>query len=74
AEAAAAHDVTPAQAVLRWHIEIGSIPIPKSANVDRQRSNADVFGFELTPAEVAAISGLERGRMKDRDPLTHEEM
>ena len=74
AEAAAAHGVTPAQVVLRWHIEIGSIPIPKSANFDRQRSNADVFEFELTPAEVATISALERGRMKDRDPLTHEEM
>lgn len=74
AEAAAAHGVTPAQVVLRWHIEIGSIPIPKSANFDRQRSNADVFDFALTPAEVAAISGLERGRMKGRDPLTHEEM
>lgn len=74
AEAAAAHGVTPAQVVLRWHIEIGSIPIPKSANPERQRLNADVFELELTPAEVAAISGLERGRMKDRDPLTHEEM
>ncbi|MGO2034952.1 MAG: aldo/keto reductase [Brevibacterium sp.] len=74
AEAAAAHGVEPAQVVLRWHVEIGSLPIPKSANPDRQRSNADVFGFHLTPAEVAAISGLERGRMKDRDPLTHEEM
>ncbi|WP_413332252.1 aldo/keto reductase [Brevibacterium sp. GP-SGM9] len=74
AEAAAAHGVEAAQVVLRWHIEIGSLPIPKSANPERQRSNADVFGFHLTPAEVAAISGLERGRMKDRDPLTHEEM
>ena len=74
AEAAAAHGVTPAQVVLRWHIEIGSIPIPKSANFDRQRSNADVFEFELTPAEVATISALERGRVKGRDPLTHEEM
>ncbi|WP_169251009.1 aldo/keto reductase [Brevibacterium sp. 'Marine'] len=74
AEAAAAHGVTPAQVVLRWHIEIGSIPIPKSTNFDRQRSNADVFEFELTPSEVAAISALERGRMKGRDPLTHEEM
>jgi 2,5-diketo-D-gluconate reductase A len=73
-EAAAAHGVTPAQVVLRWHLEIGSIPIPKSADPDRQASNADVFGFELTADEVAAISGLERGRMKDRDPLTHEEM
>ncbi|WP_344250189.1 aldo/keto reductase, partial [Brevibacterium sanguinis] len=73
-EAAAAHGVEPAQVVLRWHVEIGSIPIPKSANPARQRTNADIFGFSLTPAEVAAISGLERGRMKDRDPFTHEEM
>lgn len=73
-EAALTHGVEPAQVVLRWHVEIGSIPIPKSANPDRQRLNADIFGFSLTPAEVAAISGLERGRMKDRDPLTHEEM
>src|SRR5699024_5109687 len=74
AEAAAAHGVTPAQVVLRWHLQIGSLPIPKSANPDRQASNADVFDFSLTPAEVDAISALERGRMKDRDPLTHEEM
>ena len=74
AEAAAAHVVEPAQVVLRWHLEVGSLPIPKSANPDRQRLNADIFGFALTSAEVAAISGLERGRMKDRDPLTHEEM
>ncbi|SMY05490.1 Aldo/keto reductase [Brevibacterium aurantiacum] len=71
---AAAHRVTPAQVVLRWHIEVGSIPIPKSANPERQRLNAAVFDFALTPAEVAAISRLERGRMKARDPLTHEEM
>ena len=74
AEAAAAHGVQPAQVVLRWHLEVGSLPIPKSANPDRQRLNADIFGFTLTPAEVDAISALERGRMKDRDPLTHEEM
>ena len=74
AEAAEAHGVEPAQVVLRWHVEIGSLPIPKSANPDRQRSNADVFGFSLTPAEVSAISSLERGRMKDRDPNSHEEM
>lgn len=73
-EPARAHGVEPAQVVLRWHTQIGSIPIPKSANPERQRQNADIFGFDLTPAEVAAISGLERGRMKDRDPLSHEEM
>ncbi|GAA1948505.1 aldo/keto reductase [Brevibacterium antiquum] len=74
AEAAQAHGVEPAQVVLRWHLEVGSLPIPKSANPDRQRLNADIFGFSLAPDEVAAISGLERGRMKNRDPLTHEEM
>ncbi|MGO2648720.1 MAG: aldo/keto reductase, partial [Brevibacterium aurantiacum] len=74
AEAAAAHGVQPAQVVLRWHLEVGSLSIPKSANPDRQKLNADIFGFNLTPAEVDAISGLERGRMKGRDPLTHEEM
>ena len=74
AEAASAHGVEPAQVVLRWHLEIGSLPIPKSANPERQRLNADIFDFNLTPAEVGAISALERGRMKDRDPLTHEEM
>ncbi|MGO2554450.1 MAG: aldo/keto reductase [Brevibacterium aurantiacum] len=74
AEAAAAHGVEPAQVVLRWHLEVGSLSIPKSANPDRQKLNADIFGFNLTPAEVDAISGLERGRMKGRDPLTHEEM
>lgn len=74
AEASAAHGVEPAQVVLRWHLEVGSLPIPKSANPDRQKLNADIFGFSLAPAEVDAISGLERGRMKGRDPLTHEEM
>lgn len=74
AEAASAHGVEPSQVVLRWHLEIGSLPIPKSANPERQKLNADIFDFTLTPAEVDAISALERGRMKDRDPLTHEEM
>ena len=74
AEAARAHGVEPSQVVLRWHLEIGSLPIPKSANPERQKLNADIFDFTLTPAEVDAISALERGRMKDRDPLTHEEM
>lgn len=74
AEAAAAHGVEPAQVVLRWHLEVGSLPIPKSATPERQKLNADIFDFTLTPAEVDAISALERGRMKDRDPLTHEEM
>ncbi|QIG39667.1 aldo/keto reductase [Microbacterium sp. 4R-513] len=71
---AAAHGVTPTQAVLRWHVQLGSTPIPKSADPERQIENADVFGFELTDDEVAAISGLERGRLWGGDPNSHEEM
>ncbi|MCR2799957.1 aldo/keto reductase [Microbacterium sp. zg-Y818] len=74
AEIAAAHGVTPTQAVLRWHTQLGSTPIPKSASAERQRENADVFGFALTDDEIALLSGLERGRLWDGDPDTHEEM
>lgn len=73
-DAAAAHGVTPGQVVLRWHVQLGAVPVPKSADATRQRENLDVFGFELTDAEVQAISGLERGRLWDADPDTHEEM
>jgi len=71
---ATAHGVTPTQVVLRWHTQIGSTPIPKSASPERQRENADVFGFSLADDEIAALTGLERGRLWDGDPETHEEM
>lgn len=73
-DVAAGHGVTPAQAVLRWHVQLSSTPIPKSADRARQRENADIFGFVLDDDEVAAISALERGRLWDGDPDTHEEM
>jgi 2,5-diketo-D-gluconate reductase A len=73
-DVAAAHGVTPTQAVLRWHTQLASTPIPKSADPARQVENADVFGFRLSDDEVAALSGLERGRLWDGDPDTHEEM
>ncbi len=66
--------VSPTQVVLRWHVQVSSTPIPKSAHAGRQRENADVFGFTLTDDQVAAISALERGRLWDGDPNTHEEM
>ncbi|WP_298330933.1 aldo/keto reductase, partial [Haloactinopolyspora sp.] len=50
--AARAHDVTPAQVILRWHLQLGSLPIPKSSNPERQRTNLDLFSFELTADEV----------------------
>ena len=73
-EIAEAHDRTPTQVVLRWHVQLGSIPIPKSSDASRQRENLDVFDFTLAQDEVDAISGLERGRLWDGDPETHEEM
>ncbi|WP_425556939.1 aldo/keto reductase [Frondihabitans cladoniiphilus] len=72
-EVAKAHEVSPTQVVVRWHVQIGAIPLPKSGDAGRQRENLDVFGFELTDEEVARISGLERGRLWDGDPETHEE-
>ena len=76
ADAAEAHGVTPGQVILRWHVQLGSLPIPKSATPERQRQNLDVFGFELTAAEMTAISALDRpdGRLFGGDPDTHEEM
>ena len=55
AEIAARHGVTPAQVVLRWHLEIGITVIPKSARPERIQSNFELFGFSLTPEEVARI-------------------
>jgi len=68
--------VTPAQVILRWHVELGSLPIPKSSSAVRQAQNLDVFGFSLTADEVAAISALGRpdARLFGGDPDVHEEM
>jgi 2,5-diketo-D-gluconate reductase A len=57
-EIAAAHGVTPAQVVLRWHLEHGITVIPKSAHPDRIVANLDLLGFRLTPEQIAAIDAL----------------
>lgn len=69
AAAAKAHNVTPAQAVLRWHLQLGNIVFPKSNSAERMRENFDLFGFELTDNEVAAISALDRGQRGGPHPL-----
>ena len=62
--------VSPAQVVLRWHLQAGRIVIPKSVTAERIRANIDVLGFELTDADVAAIDALESGNRLGADPAT----
>jgi len=75
-DAAEAHGVSPGQVILRWQVQLGSVPIPKSATLERQRDNLDIFGFELSDAELSAITALGRsdGRLFGGDPRVHEEM
>jgi 2,5-diketo-D-gluconate reductase A len=75
-DAAERHGVSPAQVILRWQLQLGCIPIPKSQTLERQRVNLDVFGFELSASEVEAITALGRpdGRLFGGDPDQHEEM
>jgi 2,5-diketo-D-gluconate reductase A len=54
-------DRTPAQVIIRWHLQHGIVVIPKSVNPDRIRSNADVGDFELSADDMAALDGLRRG-------------
>jgi 2,5-diketo-D-gluconate reductase A len=68
AEIAAAHGVTSAQAILRWHLQIGNVVIPKSVTPSRIAENFDLFGFELTQDEVARITALDRGKRTGPDP------
>jgi len=63
---------TPAQVVLRWHIERGDIVFPKSATPDRIRENIDIFDFELSGEDVEAITALDRGKRNGPDPDTFD--
>jgi 2,5-diketo-D-gluconate reductase A len=69
---AQAHGVTPAQVVMRWHTQLGAVPIPKSADPRRQRENLEVFGFTLTPEQMTAIADRAH-RRTGGDPEVHEE-
>jgi 2,5-diketo-D-gluconate reductase A len=59
---------TPAQVIIRWHLQVGNIVIPKSTTPSRIEENFDVFGFELSDADVAAIEGLDAGNRLGPDP------
>lgn len=60
---------TPAQILLRWNVQQGIIPIPKSKNPTRLAENIAVFDFALEGEDMAALSGMDQNRRTSRDPL-----
>lgn len=72
---AAHHQKTVSQIILRWHYQLGTVPLPKSASPERQRENIAIFDFELTEEEMAEISSLTKvnGRQKNQDPAVYQE-
>ena len=69
-EIAEAHAKTPAQAIIRWHLQLGNVVIPKSVTPARIEENFDVFDFELSSAEMEAIGELDAGKRIGPDPDT----
>ena len=65
---AEAHGVTPGQVVLRWHLQLGNVVIPKSVTPERIQQNFDVFGFELDDDQMRAIEALDAGERTGPDP------
>ena len=72
-EVARHHGKSAAQVILRWHVQLGLVPIPKSGNPDRMAENFDVFDFELADADMEAITRLDRGEnhATDSDVFGH---
>ena len=67
------HGRSPAQVALRWHVQRGVVPIPKSSKPARMRENLDVFGFSLDADDMAAIATLDGNHRQGGDPETHVE-
>lgn len=72
ARIAQAHDVTPAQVVLRWHLQHDVVVIPKSVHRERMVSNFDLWGFELSAEEMATIDAMDTGKTLFHDHATPE--
>ncbi len=64
------HGKTPAQAILRWHLQLGIVVFPKSVTPERIRENIELFDFELSDAEMAEFERLDRGERIGPDPGT----
>jgi 2,5-diketo-D-gluconate reductase A len=69
---AQAHGKTPAQALIRWSLQLGNVVIPRSSSPERIKSNFDVFDFELTDDEMATLNGLDDGTRFRPDPDNYE--
>lgn len=65
---AAEHGRTPAQIILRWHMKLGNIAIPKASSEARIRENLDVFSFDLSDRDMAALAELDRGQRTGSHP------
>ena len=68
AEIAERHDKTPAQAILRWHLQLGNVVIPKSVTPERIRENIEIFEFELSDEDMAEFARLDSGERIGPDP------
>lgn len=69
------HGKAISQVILRWHVQLGAIPLPKASSKEHQLDNLNIFDFELSEDEMKIISGLSRkdGRTYNQYPRTYEE-
>jgi len=74
-EIAATHGKTPTQVILRWHTQLGAVPIPKAGSLEHQQENLNIFDFELTEEQMSTISAFSKDnkRLWDQDPAEYEE-
>ncbi|WP_017811179.1 aldo/keto reductase [Paenibacillus shenyangensis] len=69
------HGKTPTQVILRWHTQLGAVPIPKAGSLEHQQENLNIFDFELTEEQMKTISAFSKDnkRLWDQDPAEYEE-
>lgn len=71
---AAAHNKSISQIVLRWHVQLGAVPIPRSSSEEHQRENINIFDFTLSDEEMKRIAEIPAtGPLWDQDPAVYEE-
>ena len=73
AEVAAAHNHSVPQVLLRWSLQHGFLPLPKSVHAEYIKSNTDIFDFELTPEEIQSMNELNRNQHFGTNPDNFED-